>query len=274
MVITSKFPGTCASCQERFDAGTKIEWQRGSASRHATCADTSAPQAPQAPQAAKKTPKTAPAPILSSGPQTPAGGNKRAGSCDACGSYLPVGVGQLMYCHEDGSCMRHFDHSGYHLYCRDEAACDARKAEIKKEKAARAKIANDSAIAARAAADACRAESLRLTASLASTECFDRANWTQVAFINKIEETTLTSVAHADGTLGYLRETYGYDNHRCSLYAPQEAVNRELDGYLATSPISLEAARAWLEKYSGCAGAEMYRRVVEVAEDAKNTPTV
>jgi uncharacterized protein DUF6011 len=37
MTITSKFPGTCTGCGERFAAGTPVEWRKGTTGvRHAT----------------------------------------------------------------------------------------------------------------------------------------------------------------------------------------------------------------------------------------------
>lgn len=45
MTITSKFSGTCRVCNKAFQAGAKIEWQRGTKPCHAGCAPVQGAQA-------------------------------------------------------------------------------------------------------------------------------------------------------------------------------------------------------------------------------------
>jgi hypothetical protein len=98
--------------------------------------------------APKTTPKAAVA--MSSGPAVPSGRNRKAGSCERCGEWLKAGDGTLLYCHEDGGCRKHFDHSGYHVCCADKLGCDARRAVIVQEREARkaAKAALEPAVLA------------------------------------------------------------------------------------------------------------------------------
>lgn len=38
MTITAKFSSICPCCNGRIEAGTKVEWSKGSKARHITCA--------------------------------------------------------------------------------------------------------------------------------------------------------------------------------------------------------------------------------------------
>ncbi len=37
MIITSKYPGTCADCGDRINKGDRINWTRGQKPTHANC---------------------------------------------------------------------------------------------------------------------------------------------------------------------------------------------------------------------------------------------
>lgn len=65
------------------------------------------------------------------GARRDAGTNRRGGSCDNCGTYLAAGKGRLERCYADTGCMEHHDYDGWHLYCLDESACAARRAEAR-----------------------------------------------------------------------------------------------------------------------------------------------
>lgn len=72
------------------------------------------------------------------------GANRRAGSCERCGTHLAVGAGRLEYCVEDSGCLTHHDEGGYHLYCADATGCEQQRAE---RRAARAVAAAQRAAA-------------------------------------------------------------------------------------------------------------------------------
>jgi len=44
MIITAKYPSTCACCRQPIAAGSKIEWSKGQPARHAACAAGSSGQ--------------------------------------------------------------------------------------------------------------------------------------------------------------------------------------------------------------------------------------
>lgn len=134
MTITAKFPGRCARCGRAITPGQQIEWSRGQRPYHTACAEAAGTPAAEL-----------------AGVQGPIAGarggvrhdarrtNRRPGKCDHCGAYLQVGQGRLEYCVEDSGCMIHHDHGGYHLYCLDTDACQAR--HTAREAAARERIA-------------------------------------------------------------------------------------------------------------------------------------
>src|SRR5262245_20345400 len=43
-IIAAKFPGICSVCQERFAAGTRIEWTKGRPARHEQCTPVAVPE--------------------------------------------------------------------------------------------------------------------------------------------------------------------------------------------------------------------------------------
>jgi hypothetical protein len=43
MIITAKYPSSCACCRQPIQVGSKIEWSKGSPAKHAACAAGSAP---------------------------------------------------------------------------------------------------------------------------------------------------------------------------------------------------------------------------------------
>lgn len=119
----SKYPGTCKACGGYFAVGTEIDWEPGKGARHVKC--------PTKAKSVPAKPASPPIAFVTGGVQTPAGTNKKPGRCDRCGTWLKPGEGILQYCHYDTGCMKHFDESGYHLYCKDETTCAQRRAEAK-----------------------------------------------------------------------------------------------------------------------------------------------
>lgn len=53
MTITAKYPSTCPDCDQAITPGQKVEWERGSKARHASCAGT-APDRGSAPAASSE----------------------------------------------------------------------------------------------------------------------------------------------------------------------------------------------------------------------------
>lgn len=147
MTITAKYPGKCTKCSQPIAVGAQIEWAKGSGAVHVRCAQSTGTPAASMPH------EGGPWAGSRGGVRHEKGTNRRTGNCERCGEYLLAGKGRLEYCVEDSGCMKHFDESGYHLYCRDSKACQTNRAEAK---AAREKAIADEA-PRKAAADTLRA---------------------------------------------------------------------------------------------------------------------
>jgi len=118
MRITARYSGICADCRQRYAEGAEIEWDK------ATRRTVHAGACPAAPAVA------APIAVVRGGAKSSTRKtNRRAGACERCGDWLAVGAGELVWCCEDSGCMTHHDYSGYHVYCLDAAACNARRTE-------------------------------------------------------------------------------------------------------------------------------------------------
>lgn len=180
MTINAKYPGRCNACGGPIAVGDRIEWEKGKGSRHAEC-----PRERQSTgTSASSMPRTGgPWAGARGGVRHESGSNRRAGSCERCGEWLPAGAGRLEYCVEDSGCPRHHDESGYHLYCADPAACLAR-AKAAREEATKVRAARQ------AAEDGLKAV-LALTAQVNTAPAWVAgaapvAQWTKPAMVHTI----------------------------------------------------------------------------------------
>lgn len=126
--MTNKYRGWCSRC------GAEVAPGAGSCEKvDGKWIVSHAGKCPQAPEGV----------VLSSAPaRTGEKTNRKPGACERCGRWLEPGDGMLVFCMEDGSCMKHFDHSGYHLYCSSSCSeeCGAERARQVAEAKARQEI--------------------------------------------------------------------------------------------------------------------------------------
>lgn len=108
----NKFPGHCETCRRQVGAGHGELVRNGAGAWVVRCSRSSTAE---------------PMALKAGGAQVPAGRNKKAGRCDACNEHLAVGAGRLVRCVEDSGCMEHHDEGGWHVYCLEQAPCEARK---------------------------------------------------------------------------------------------------------------------------------------------------
>lgn len=133
MTLVARYPGWCRKCGKRVQPGQAVEWDPKTRKvEHVTCPSNE--EKPKA-QTGLKTKTADPKPVqlpeelLRPGARRYAGPNRKPDSCDRCGKYLQPGEGVLVHCLEDSGCMKHFDFSGYHVFCLDFDACKARAEE-------------------------------------------------------------------------------------------------------------------------------------------------
>ena len=265
--LTANYPGTCRKCGARFPAGTKINWERGGRSEHVECPAKSAP-APDAP-------------LVGIAPPRPTGKvNRKPGACVDCGAWVASGAGLLIFCPEDSGCVEHHDFSGYHVACADPTACRGRKVE---NRAARKAASADAAVkaaekkAAEAAASAAyKTEKDRLTEGLVESSVGPEFLLPRppcaAADPNGFYRRALYVVpaAAADGTTpAYVVETAdGHDDWRVVYWALPEVARAWRLAHAEKCGIDRARAAEFLAKYAGCAGADVYREVLDsVPED-------
>jgi hypothetical protein len=121
--LTARYGGYCRRCSSRYPAGTEITDAHGGWS-HVHC--------PTRPAAGRISAPRSAASAASAAVRT----NGKAANCDRCETYLPAGKGRLYRCLGSSSgCFKHFDREdgGWHVECLDRDACDARRAEARRE---------------------------------------------------------------------------------------------------------------------------------------------
>lgn len=204
--------------------------------------------------------------------------NQKSGSCETCGDYKKPGEGRLVYCVEDSGCLEHHDRSGYHLYCKesDAAGCKTRR------EAARAaeKVRRDAAVTAAKAAD--EAKKVERDAYQAYKQALkDRGFDSTSAAISFVfaEGEVLAKMADfyrcsirkgvvkdAPEVEAYVEAANGHDDWRTYIWAPVAQCHQWRLAHAAKVGITVEKAREYMAKYSGCDGADVYQAVL--LEDA------
>lgn len=267
--MTARYPGTCRKCGGKFPAGTEIMWG-GGVTEHAACPSTQQPLVG----------------IVAGGTGTAHRGqgkktNQKSGSCDSCGEFLKPGQGELVYCVEDSGCLKHHDFSGWHVYCLDQAACKANKeaAKVARQKAAEeAKIkAAEKKAAEEAESNAYKTARDGVASGLVSVTC-DMPDPSKLVLVREVarNNTGYYKMALAEYTYGgvtiYREEANGHDDWRTYWLVPPAIAKEACLAYAAKVGITVEKARDWMSKYSGCAGAEIYQAVLDAEVQNPSTP--
>lgn len=250
--MNAKYPGTCKKCGGRFAAGTRILWGSGT-TEHESCPSVGAPS---------------PARVASAEGQSKT--NQKAAACDGCGLWLAPGEGSLVYCHEDGGCVKHFDRSGWHVYCVDTAGCTTRKAELRAVRAKEIEDAKAKDLAAKAAKAEQAATYQKARSAIVGMEAMtchldgcvfvrEVAKDDSGFYKQRISEYTL------DGVTVYCEEAHGYDDHRYTWLVPPDIAKATRLAYAAKLGITIEKARDWIAQYKGCHGQDIYQAVVDAS---------
>lgn len=268
MKINAKFSSRCPACGGLINPGDEVEWEKGKKATHVTCPEK--PEASPVPEAKAEGKPTQAWAQVRGGAQRAAGRNKRRGHCDRCGQMLEIGQGSLVRCYADTGCMQHFDEDGWHVYCLDTEACKVRQEENRAErKAAQEK--------AKKAAEEKRAREAEQAAAYKAE--YERAQEGRISWYHDIGAKDLTLVAEdksglyqrrlyrgeVQGETVYVEHADAYDDNRVTIWAPATILQPIIDEKAAK--ITKAEAREWLEKYSGCLGAELYRRALEIGLD-------
>ena len=82
---------------------------------------------------------------------------------------------------------------------------------------------------------------------------------------------SVTRIEMENGLVVYEESATMYDDWRTHLWGTQEALSLLYEQRLTEKPITLEEAKAYLEKYSGCYGSSLYQYVVSKAESSNNS---
>lgn len=173
------------------------------------------------------------------------------------------------FCKEDGLSFGLPMDEGYFTttYYRDATEEEATALATKE---ATAKAAKDSA--AQQAKDAQMAAETAVRAPLAGLARSDSlgaptGNRTEVGhYKSDFWNISIIKIEMPDGNSVYLESASAYDDGRDYLWGTPEILASLYEDRLAKNPISLEEAREYLSKYSGCYGADIHKYVVAKAE--------
>lgn len=253
--MVARFPGTCRECGRKFAAGAEIDWTKGAGAACAKCFSSKADADEQA------------VGLVPGGAQhKTAKRNRKADHCRDCGTWIPAGEGELVFCLEDSGCLEHHDHSGYHVVCLDPAKCKTQRAENIASKKAEVEKQKAAGLVKLAAAQKAESDGLaalaEATAGLVKTTCkiaLEGKGEALGSFKQGCYNTTLSRY----GSVVVL-ESYGMDDFRQYFYAPESAVDAAVLAWAGKVGLTLEAAQGWLGKYNGCEGADDYRRFVKL----------
>lgn len=182
------------------------------------------------------------------------------------GSRIPVVVvgWNTGYCKEDGLSMCLPMDEGYYtvVYYRDANEDEAAALTAKDTAAKEAKEASERAVkeAIEAAEKSARAPLEGLTRS--DSLAIPQGTRTPVAptYKNSYNQSVnISRIELSDGRVVYHESTYMYDDGREYIWATEEVLASLYEERLAEHPISLEDSQAFLDKYSGCHGADIHR---------------
>lgn len=168
------------------------------------------------------------------------------------------------YCEEDGLSFNLPMDEGYYtvVYYRDATWDEVRALTDKEDAAKKAKEAAEKANreAAEAAEKVARAplEGLTRSDSLRTPQ----GTSTQIGSSYKTKHGQTVSIHKielSDGRVVYLESYCMFDDYRTYIWATEEVLATLYEESLANCPISLEASKEFLSKYSGCCGADIHR---------------
>ena len=148
----------------------------------------------------------------------------------------------------------------------EESAHDAAEAE----KAAQAKREHEAAVVAAQAEQAARLAAWDAV-KVGLVECSAPPVGTveptgEKLLLSAKGDASARQVRLADGSLGWEWSSHSYDDDRSCWYLPAAAARAACLAWAAKVGVTVVAAREWLEKYSGCVGADCYRAVAEASE--------
>lgn len=188
------------------------------------------------------------------------------------GTRIPVVVvgWETGYCQEDGLSMSLPMDEGYYtqVWYRDATEQEAKDLEAQEtaKNTAKANAEQSAKATLEAAKNTARAplEGLIKSDSLLTPK---GVKSTVGSYKDGLWTTTVTKIEMENGLVVYEESATMYDDFRTYLWGTKEALGVLYEQRLAENPITLEAAREYLAKYSGCYGATIYQYVVD-----KETP--
>lgn len=274
MLIVAKFNSTCPVCNEYINAGENVEWTKGQKAKHPSCARGGSKPVTR-PVRSRSTSTTKPPRQegeLSGKYESIRDGKETAHVGETCwlkkmGNRIPVTVvgWATRYVREDGLSFGYPDDSGWftHVYFRDatedEAAPLRQREQAAKDKAQAAKAAQERS---KAEYEAKKAEA---TKGLVKTSCSPQQFPAQVGETVSYKDgsTSLWFCVFEDGSV---QDSFslGSDFWGDEYWATPERVRELVREWATKNGIDSAKAREFLEKYSGCQGADDYRLVLEM----------
>ena len=246
MKITAKFNSTCPKCSTYISAGEMVEWEKGQKARHVKCPTVKA-AAP------------APAPLLAAAKPAGANTNRKSGSCERCGTFLTAGKGLLYFCPEDSGCLKHHDHSGYHLHCQDKDACTKAREEVKAEQAKRAEVARKIQAEQKVKEALYTAWKTELTADLVQVE--DALLPSDIEWLVRKFQNGYWTVSFGKCSIGYVETADGHDDFRTMGWTDRATAENIWDAWAEKVGMTPVKAQEWLLKYRGCCGTAAYEHI-------------
>jgi hypothetical protein len=272
-MATNKYPGNCRKCGNRVQANHgRLVGSPGSWGVECNACGTPASK----PTAARKEPTVS----------VPEGRNRRADYCLYCGEHVKVGAGHFLDAEmeedrDNFDTARAIESRGgrYAVVCaNDEAGCKTRQTERRAAAKVAAKAAAEAAAARKVLEATTEAEvQAKIAAHLTGQDCVTTEYPLRGTLVNPMEREVVqdakihgqtvrvTFYVLADGRHAMTRETYSYDDDRCSYTAPRDLVESVLSAAITASiaegktHYTPDEARAWLVKYEGCVGTDINR---------------
>lgn len=192
------------------------------------------------------------------------------------GTRIPVVVvgWETGYCQEDGLSFSLPMDEGYYTQVWYRDANEQEEAKLASEEAAKKSAKENKELAVKEALEAAIKTARAPLEGLTKSDSLSAPTGTKSivgSYKDGLWSTTVTKIEMEDGLVVYEESASMYDDWRTHLWGTDEALSILYERLLAEHPVTLEEAKAYLEKYSGCYGASLYQYMVNKAESSNNT---